>query len=838
MKLCDFRSYLLAGVATGTLCGVTLTGMPGEAAAQSICNTDTSTTFSCADAALAPTAIATGTMSANSTLTSGPGNALNVSNDGSLEISLAGQLIAPASDQFGTFAVYVTAGGTLTYSNIGTTSGSTTGWHFNTYLQGVEAVIANTGTVAADGYRVTGVISEALNGDTTLTGGITTVSGVWSRGLWSDAFGGQNITNSGNVTATGYLSRGIIARAMDTKDGCLDDTGDLTTTVNVTGDVSADYVGVLTLTCGRSTVNVEPDHTVSVSGTEGMAILNMATGSADTNIGGDVLAASVADVALDVRAGASATSISGMGLLSGTFDGDEGADTITMSPGAVWISAGTSDFRGGADLLINSGTVNATAATFANLESFTNNGTLSLSGGSFALTGSTQFINNGTIDVAVGNTVVTSDAPFVNNGAINMQNGQAGDVLTIANDYIAGATASLFIDVSESDSDLFVVNGNSSGTTQIFVNAPELISSNRTLIGTLDAPLDQASAGGVVSTPAFKVALGNQAATRLIDYQLEQADGSLFLLALPNATAFQPMVVGRLGRDFWYQSADLHSSYVASHRNDTKAPRRKRVNVWGEAYTSRNVDGDRSSQTAFGSEVETDNRLSTTRTGIQAGIVIPLRNSIVAGLTGGYGRANADFRHLDGEIVAKGWNVGAYVGLGRETGPYGGLLVKYDRSNLKLKNAAFDSAGGRPDQSSLGAEAQTGYRWNSHTKTFELGASLAYVETSIDDFSAEGIDYDYDSTSSFRGSLDARIVFRGSKVEPFVNARLFHEFDGDSRLNLSSGSEADQIVAEGNKTWLRLEAGIGRKGSSGPVVSSWLDLGDAQALGVRAGWKF
>ena len=617
MKSRHFRKGLLVSVARGILCALAIAGANSRAQASSVCTVGAlavTQAFSCFDDAVSPIATATGTFSAGATFATGAIGRLEISSAGSLDVNLTGEINSTNfSVQNLTSAVYLTAAGNLNYSNLGTTSGSSAGWLFNTYLRGDQSVTANTGTVIADGYRVTGVFSETSNGNNTLNGGTTTVSGVWSRGLWSDAYNGTNITNTGTVTATGYLSRGVIALALPIGDWPT--TCGLSTTVNVTGNVTADYVGITALTCGSSVVNVQAGRTVAVTGTEGMAILNIGSTSANTNIDGSVLAASTAGRALDVRDGSSVTNINGTGMMSGTFDGDVGVDTLNIASGGVWTSAGTSDFRSGNDSVLNNGRINADAATFANLATFTNAGVLSLSGGSFALTGSTAFTNTGTIQVTPGATTITSDSALFNNGTINMQNGFAGDVLTISNNYIAGANAAFMIDVSGAVSDMFVVIGTTSlgapaigaissrGSTQIFVNAPAAINTNAILIG--------------IVQPGMNFVVGNQA-TRLIDLRLEQVKNNLYLTALPNALAFQPLIVGEVAQETWYQSARVYSESAESLGALAKTPG-KRVGFWGQLYAGHESYGDRADQTAFGNPVDIDNHVRTDRTGAQIG---------------------------------------------------------------------------------------------------------------------------------------------------------------------------------------------------------------------------
>lgn len=840
MNTCHFRGLLFGGaskVIFGTIAAVALNA---QAQASSICtvgNSASPQTFSCFDDTVEPTATATGTFSDGASFTTDATGRVQISSDSALSVALDGQVNSTNHPTQGlTSAVYLSAVGSLNYTNNGTTSGASTGWLFNTYLRSNEAITASTGTVTAEGYRVTGVFSETINGNVTLTGGDTTVTGVWSRGIWSDAVGGQNITNTGTVNATGTFSRAVIARALPAGE-CIDSPGGLSTTVNVTGNVSAEYVGITTLTCGASTVNVAAGRTVSVSGNDGIAILNIGLTSANTNIDGNVLAASASGRALDVRDGASATVIGATGNMLGTFDGDAHDDSIVIMRGGQWTSSGTSDFGGGSDSLSNAGKITVNASTFVNLDVLTNNGVLAISGGSFTLTGSTNFTNNGTIQVAQGETTITSNSALNNNGTIDMQNGFAGDVLTISNNYIAGANAAILMDVSRTASDMFVVNGASKtalamgsaepsadhGTTQIFFNAPAEINTTAILIG--------------VSQKGFNFTVGNQA-TRLIDLKLDQVGDNVYLSAIPNADAFAPLLVGQVVRDNWFQSANVYSANAALHRRTSDTTRGNRHGLWGQIYAGRESYGERSTQSVFGSDYETDNRARTDRTGVQIGFELGLGNSLGAGVTAGYEKAKAGHRSLAGGVKSQGYNLGVFAHFGRETGFFGNLLAKYDWSDVKLTNNAFDQSSADPDSKSVGAEVGAGYRWKANGVHFGLGGSLAYVRTTIDSFSAEGIDYDYRSTKSLRGSLDARAELELGSVMPFLSARLLREFDGDGSLALASGLETDSVELDGKRTWLKLEAGISGGKAFGPNLSAWAELGDVKGFGVRAGWRF
>ena len=668
MNKSDFRSQLKNGVATSILGAVAFFGIQGEARASSICTSVTLTspdTFNCEDSSVIPAATGSGTYTDGGAFSQGANGGFVISNSGSLSVVSNGAVNAStSSDQGLTSAVSLSATGALSFTNNGTISGSSSsGSLFTVFLRGDGAVAADTGQVSASGYRATGVFSQAFNGDNTTTGGTTTASGVWSRGIWTDAYNGNNITNTGVVSATGEWSRGVIANALQSANGC-STQGTQSTTVNVTGNVSADFVGIIAATCGTSTVNVQADRTVSTSGIDGQTIRNMATVSAVTNIYGTVAAASTADRALDSRSNSSSTLIGSTGTLSGTFSGDDGNDNIEIVAGGTWTSAATSEFWLGDDAVINNGTIQVDNAHFAGLESFTNQGLMAITGGSFDLTGATLFENNGTITVAPGETFITSDAVFVNNGVIDMQNDNVGDVLTITNGFQAGPASSILLDVANGQADQFVVNGGSAGKTAIYVSSPQGISSTGTQIGTVDGGKGTLALNQTQNAVS-NFTMGNNASA-LINYELKQVGTAIYLLALPNSTAYRPLVLGELGEDLWHQSAGATLSQTRS-MNPAQA---KGFGFWGQLYASNDRSGERVNAASFGTDTVIDERTKSNRFGVQLGADVPISDNARAGMTLGYEKSDSDFRSSGGGLDLEAYNIGAYLSFGRESGFY------------------------------------------------------------------------------------------------------------------------------------------------------------------------
>ena len=92
---------------------------------------------------------------------------------------------------------------------------------------------------------------------------------------------------------------------------------------------------------------------------------------------------------------------------------------------------------------------------------------------------------------------------------------------------------------------------------------------------------------------------------------------------------------------------------------------------------------------------------------------------------------------------------------------------------------------------SVGATLDTGYRMPFAPGFFlEPGATLAYVNTHIDDLKVFGHTVNFSEGDSLRGRLGVRVgttlVGGGAKLEPYLGASAWHEFLGDNKASLVS----------------------------------------------------
>lgn len=788
----------------------------------------------------------------NVTSTGPSTNAVQLSSTGTVTVN-TGVLTV---QNFDSDALHITGGaGAINATIAGASATGTNTRAVNITSTSGPITFTNTGPITGGGIRTT-----STSGDQTINVNSAVNVNFTTAILTSSDTGNQIINIGANVSKAGLFGDAVRAGS----------TGGGTLTVNVTGGnvtasggfANTDHAIALSSSGGKI-VNISAGRTVSGAG--GGDIFGGGGSTLTVNNSGTVgTSASHLAVSTDATTAAAINNLAG-GVLNGNVTLSGLADTLSNS--GTWNTQGTSDFGAGADVLANTstGTINLTGATtLANLETFTNAGRINLNtftltgpaiaftntgtiatSGSASLAGFTTLSNSGTLDLAAGTftvpaavftntgtiladegaTTITGQTNFANSATIDLQDGVPDDVLTINSSFVGSGGSNLLVDYSGTAVDRLVITGAASGTTLVNVTPTANMVINPTGLLMVDT--------GTSTADAF--VLGTTSAG-LIDLRLIQNGADYFLSSVPNVAAVEPVVVGDMATNLWYQSADIYSNYAALRRSDLGVNRTSNWGFWGQAYYAQDKDDDQD-VSVFGVDFAVD-RVKTKRYGFQAGLDYLMGNSAVLGITGGYERAKADVRNSAADFKAEGWNAGAYAMFGGASGFYGDFLVKYDRANLEFGSPLFATMTDDPDITSSGARGQAGYRFGSGSMSFDLGAGLAYVTSKIDDFAVGAIDFDFDRVHSLRGDLSARATFGTGAFAPFIEGRLFHEFGKDRDLTLVSGTAVNTINGEGRGTWGRLEAGIGAQNSSGPILAAWGDFGDLTGWGVKAGWRF
>ncbi|MGF1550306.1 MAG: autotransporter outer membrane beta-barrel domain-containing protein [Sphingomonadaceae bacterium] len=486
--------------------------------------------------------------------------------------------------------------------------------------------------------------------------------------------------------------------------------------------------------------------------------------------------------ALDVDGASATVTIGEQGSIAGRIDLTDSDDSLVNE--GLLAPVGDSDFGLGADVLLNRSTVAVDGAA--------------------SLGGLEEFANEGLIDLA---------------------DGAAGDELTLGGDFSGGAGSRIALDVDAgtagTPADRLVVGGDVSGATTIdlaLLGGPAVVNADGALL------VDAAGGDGGFT-------LAGPTRSGLIDYRLEQSGGEVRLLALPNELAVQPLLAGALGQQFWYQSADAWSASAEARR---ALPFAGDGRIWLQGYGGEQDRGDARGFDVFSAAVESDLRYETSRYGVQAGADFG-RGATRYGITGGWGRADSEIAEAT-EADLDGFNIGAYL-LHRPAtdGVYGELLAKADFFDGEFENGTLFT-GSTLDGTSYGAEGELGYRWLGGV-TVDVGAGLAYVRTDIEDFSVPNGDYEFEAAESLRGRLGIRIAGRQGAIIPFGDIKLLHEFMGENEARFVSGGFTLPLAHESSGTWVRGEAGLVATRFGG-FLAAWLEAGDVEGFGLRAGLRF
>lgn len=636
---------------------------------------------------------------------------------------------------------------------------------------------ATTGTVTTAGDNSRG-IDIAGPGPIALDAARVTTSGDNSDAIRVAGVNGPITISSGTVATAGVASNGIVANAT----ACANI--DITARDDV---ISAQGSAIV----AQSQCNVAVSTLAGAAVAGRMAGIDVTSGTGAAIRIGDTLS-STAGPALNVDGAAANVVIAPTGAILGRIDLTANDDTLTNN--GLFAPIGNSDFGGGVDLL-------------------TNNGTLKVDG-----------------DIRL-----ISLEQLFNGGLVDLSDGAVGDQLNVSGNFVGGPGSRLALDVNAAvagtPADRLVVGGNVTGTTALTVNR---IGAGPALANPTGVVVVDAAPG---STGTFT--LQGPLRSGFIDFSLRQAAGDTLLVSTPNELAVEPLSLGGVGHEFWYQSADAWSENAALRRHDLGTDSAKGVSVWAQGYGSSDKRGDRSrSVDVFGTARNVNLRRETDRQGAQVGVDFrPGAANFTVGVTGGYQHAEIDFASGTRSDLA-GYNIGAYALYGGGQGLYGELLAKADFFDVELVNGALFS-GRESDGKSYGIEGEAGFRTNLGSFNLDLGGGLAYVTTDLDSFQSSGFTFDFEKAESLRGRLGVRLGGQGSGFQPYLDAKVLHEFKGGNDASFTSGGFT-QRFADGNKgTWFRGEVGLaGAANRFGGFVSAFGEVGDVRGYGLRAGFRW
>ncbi|MBR1214240.1 autotransporter domain-containing protein [Bradyrhizobium sp. JYMT SZCCT0180] len=370
---------------------------------------------------------------------------------GNVIVSLTGGTVGNASgDVIGTIA---TTGTTTITSNVGLTS---TGGH------GISAT-STTGTINIDG---TGAISGQSNGVSASATGAGTVNvtnggaivGVTSMGVGAGSWGGNVLVATGSTVSGGII--GIRAVTISsgtvtvTTGGAVTGTSFVgistsaqngTTSVNVGHNVTGGSNGIRSYSVGNGLIDINHTAGTIAAGLTGIEAVHDGSGTIDiSQTGGALNGATNAVSAATTGSGNLIVSLTG-----GTVGNASGhAIQTSATTGSTTITSGvalTSTAQDGINATATSGNIaitnsstvtgatNAVSGSTSGAFNITNTGTLN---GNVNVTGSnaaSTFANSGFWNAGTGSSQFSGS--LNNTGTVNVQNGAAGQVITVAGNY-------------------------------------------------------------------------------------------------------------------------------------------------------------------------------------------------------------------------------------------------------------------------------------------------------------------------------------------------------------------------------------------------------------------
>jgi len=609
-------------------------------------------------------------------------------------------------------------------------------------------------------------------------------------------------TGSGSLNATGPTGIGINARILNAAN-----PGNIL--VDVTQNVVGTAQGINATTLGTGNVTVNARGNVTFSG--GTGITAATGGTTLVTIGAGTTTTGVQGVSLQGVAGNTL-------IVNGTLRNTGGTTPYSVLAGGPFtLTLGTT------------GTIVGPLVFTTGNDTFNNQGTFALPAALDFQTGTDVLNNSGTLTSFNGTAAISNLETFHNvGGLIEMRDGAANDVVNLGNaNFVGSGNSRLGLDVGSDNSgliaDRLVFGGSASGSTALqlnFLNGFAVVDPNGVLL------VD----GGTATGSPFTIA-GLQNAG-LVNFALQQTGGDTFLVSTVDEVAFDSLAVSQMAMEGSYQSIDAHIACSASRRSRTDTENSP-ISLCGQLYASNDRTGNNGiTSTAFGTNLTYSDRRKTERHGAQMEVGFKAGETFEVGLTGGYGHSETNLLS-NSEIDMDGHNVGIYAEFGSATGLYAGALAKRDRFSGRFSNDTIVPLV-RLKGRSTSFDGEVGFRAGQVAgAAFDAHVGASYVRTRLNDFTTGNISFDNSKFESLRGRAGARLTWEGA-IAPFVDAKIFHEFRGDSDVRLGSGALFDTITTQGRGTWGRLEAGVAGAG----MLSAWVDLGDVKGWGVRAGFRF
>ena len=508
--------------------------------------------------------------------------------------------------------------------------------------------------------------------------------------------------------------------------------------------------------------------------------------------------------------------------------------------------------------------------------------------GSFNVTGFTQFL---------GGNFIGQNLAFNNNGGVlSMQNGTSGygfvtpvdlgfvdygndigDVVqigvpnTTGNSFNGSGYSRYAIDTflaaaTTSASDLLIVNGDTTGVTALQVNdtnaGPGAYNPTGILVAHIEGNSDPDAfylEGGPIDKGLFTYDL----------YRVQVSSFDWLLASTPDQTFFELPHLITAAQNMWHNSAgvwldrtaDLRSAatekcaMMGSIKDSTPVCSRSVTpGAWAKVLGNTTEREQNYSWTILGKTSNFEVKSNQDGYGIVGGYDFgheTANGAWMIGAMGGYVASSLDFDGSTTDVDYRTGLVGAYA-----TWIEGGLFIdgkvmanigKYEYANYTNTGLSTQD---KQDVLSVGGVIDTGYRMNYAGGFIEPGATLSYVEADLDNATIYGTTVNFEDGNSLRGRLGLRVgtsfVSGGHKVEPFIGASAWHEFEADNKATLSSGGYDLTAADDAGGTFGEVTGGLnvfslGADGVSGFVKGN-AQFGEdnlrgyAGSAGLRVNW--
>ncbi len=647
-------------------------------------------------------------------------------------------------------------------------------------------------SVRTSGANSTGIVTNALFGaDTRISANEVLTEGDGASGVVAtSALGGDIDITAGRITTAGLGSDGI--EAINTGPGLI--------TVNTTGVIASAQGTGIRLDSG-STANLTVGAGSSVNGALGGVNILSVDGATVANAG---TIGSTGGLALNVDGGAA--SVVNTGVVNGGIDLTDNADVFSNGAGGRFAAVGASDFGAGTDSFANAGVLTAfSSATFTGLESFNNT------------------------------------------GLIDLRDGAAGDVLTLSGTtFTGGAGSQVGLDVSfaNNTADRLVIGTAAGSTTLLLNNTAPGAAPTLNLTGILLVDAGAATAGN------FQLGGNTDFGFTRANLVFDGATSNFLLVTAPDTEVFE---IGRLQAGVtngWNQSGDAWSARMTELRDVAWSGLEERADgfeMWAQGYAGPEGQDQVRSFNPGGTPVTVDLSYDQEFQGFQLGGDMQRSmgsGRMVFGLTGGLSRSDLEFASGN-SITFSGGNIGAYAALSAG-GFFLNGLVKADRFEATVFSgtALFRE---EIDGTSYGAKGEVGYRVNLGRFFVEPVATLAYVDTDLDDLTVPGGVFSFEDGQSLRGEAGIRMggdfALGSSRIQPFVGVFAVEEFEGQNTAVFNSGATAFGLQDIESDTYGKVSLGVNLLDQGGVNLFVRGDAafsGEAQGGSVRIGarWSF